>query len=282
MRISVYKKADYSAKSKEDKTVLSKLTSFPNLPETITVSDIDSLITAITSYAWSPSIFEGKRHNDNFISADFMAVDFDNGLRIEEAEKIVQRLGLAALCLPSSSHTPEHHKFRLVFPMAKTISSKKIYDDTWDYLLSLFPTLDQQCSDYARFYIRSSMDDGFYQDGDFLLPVEKAAEPEIEYNISDVQIDVTEDIEKIVEKLYGKKRQTIPESVAFFLKEAHTGLPGLWISSLNSMAFSLALSGVDDSVIYDIVEQLAPNPLDSKDRYQITRSCRDGKKRRVI
>jgi hypothetical protein len=282
MKISVYKKADYSAKSKEDKNILSKLSSFPNLPETITVSDIDSLITAITSYAWSPSVFEGKRHNDNFISADFMAVDFDNGLRIEEAEKIVQRLGLAALCLPSSSHTPEHHKFRLVFPMAKTISSKKIYDDTWDYLLGLFPMIDPSCSDYARYYIRSSMDDGFYQDGDFLLPVENEVEKEREYNMSDVQVEVTEDIAKTVEELYGKNRRTISESVAFFLKEAHTGLPGLWINSLNAAVFSLSLSGLDESVIMELVEQLAPNPLDKKDLYQIKRSCRDGRHKREI
>jgi hypothetical protein len=125
------------------------------------------------------------------------------------------------------------------------------------------------------------MDDGFYQDGDFLLPVEKEQEKEREYNVSEVQIDVTEDIEKIVEQLYGKKRETISESVSFFLKEAHTGLPGLWISSLNSFAFSLTLSGVDDSVIYDIVEQLAPNELDGKDKYQINRSCRDGRNKRL-
>lgn len=283
MRISVYKKADYSAKSKEDKNILSKLSSFPNLPETITVSDIDSLITAITSYAWSPSVFEGKRHNDNFISADFMAVDFDNGLRIEEAEKIVQRLGLAALCLPSSSHTPEHHKFRLVFPMAKTISSKKIYDDTWDYLLGLFPMIDPSCSDYARYYIRSSMDDGFYQDGDFLLPVEKAAEPEMEYNLSEVHLEVTDDIEKVVEELYGEKRTKIPEAVHFFLKNAYTGIQGGWTNALNSAAFSLSLSGIDDTIIWEVCDRLCPDGgLDKKDKYQVTRAIRDGKKKRDI
>ena len=125
------------------------------------------------------------------------------------------------------------------------------------------------------------MDDGFYQDGLFLLPVEIPHEPEPEYNMSDVQIDVTEDIEKIVEELYGKNRRTISEQVAFFLREAPTGLPGMWVNSLNSFCFSLALSGVDDSLIYDIVERLAPNELDKRDKYQITRSCRDGKKRRV-
>jgi hypothetical protein len=126
------------------------------------------------------------------------------------------------------------------------------------------------------------MDDGFYQDGDFLLPVEKAAEPEMEYNMSDIQIEVTEDIAKIVEEIYGSKRKSVPEQISFFLKEGPTGLPGLWNSSLNSFCFSLALSGVDESLIYDIVERIAPLPLDSKDEYQIKRSCRDGKSKREL
>ena len=281
MKLSVYKKADYSAKSKEDKQALSRLASSPNIPETVQVNNIDSLISAVTSYAWSPSVFDGVRSNDNFVSTDFMAVDVDNGLTIEEAEKTVQKSGLSALCLPSSSHTPEAHRFRLVFPLAKTISSKRTFDDTWDYLLSLFPTLDPSCSDFARYYIRSSMEDGFYQDGDFLLPVENEVEKEREYNMSDVQVEVTEDIAKTVEELYGKNRRTISESVAFFLKEAHTGLPGLWTNSLNSAVFSMALSGIDENSIWAICEQLAPLSLDKSDKYQITRSIRDANKKRL-
>jgi hypothetical protein len=282
MKLSIYRRADYSAKSKEDKQALSRLASSPNIPETIQVDNIDFLISAVTSYAWSPSVFDGVRSNDNFVSTDFMAVDVDNGLTIEEAEKTVQKSGLAALCLPSSSHTPEAHRFRLVFPLAKTIFSKKIFDDTWDYLLELFPTLDAACSDYCRFYIRSSMDDGFYQDGDFLLPVEKTAETEMKYNMSEVHLEVTDDIEKVVEELYGEKRTKIPESVHFFLKNAHTGIHGGWTNALNSAAFSLSLSGIDDTIIWEVCDRLCPDGgLDKKDKYQVTRAIRDGKNKRV-
>jgi hypothetical protein len=215
------------------------------------------------------------------MSIDFIVLDIDDGCSILESENRVKKLGLAALCLPSPSFTVENQKHRLIFPLCKTITSIRVFEATMQSLFMEFPEADPTCTDAARWFCVSSMDDGFYQDGDFLLPVEKEQEKEREYNVSEVQIDVTEDIEKIVEQLYGKKRETISESVSFFLKEAHTGLPGLWISSLNSFAFSLALSGVDDSVIYDIVEQLAPNPLDKKDLYQINRSCRDGRNKRL-
>ena len=281
MLISIYEKANYSAKSKDDKITLSRLTSYPNTPTTKEVANIDSLIELITSYSWSPSIFNGVRHNDNFISADFMAIDVDNGMKIEEAERIVQKLGVAALCLPSSSHTPELHKYRLVFPLVKTIYTKKVFDATWDYLLGMFPALDPSCSDYARQYIRSSMDDGFYQDGEFLMPVEPQEEEYPQYNVSDVQIEVTEDIQKLVEDLFGKNKRTVSESVDFFLKNAHTGLSGIWTNSLNAAVFSLSLSGLEEDVIMSVIEQIAPNPLDKKDIYQIKRSCKDGSRKRV-
>ena len=282
MKLSVYKLANYSAKSKEDKSILSRLASSPNIPDTVEIENEDQLIDIITNYAWSPSVFSGVRHSDNFISADFLAIDFDNGYRIEQAEKLVASLNLCALGLPSSSHTPEHHKFRLVFPLAKTIFSQKVYDDTWDYLHNLFPMLDQSCSDLSRFFIRCSMEDGFFQIGDFLTPVDKPEEKEEtdRYEMSDVQITVTEDIKDLVKQIYGKERETVPESVEFFLVNSATGLPGMWINALNRFVFSLALSGVDDIIIWQVIEQLAPNPLDKKDNYQINRSIRDGKRSR--
>jgi len=282
MKISIYRQANYLPLTKQDKNDLSKLCSYPNLPETVVVENEDHLIELVTSFAWSPSIFSGKRHNDNFISADFIGIDIDNGLSILESERRVAKLGLCALCLPSPSFNQENQKHRLIFPLAKTITNKKIFDDTWDYLMSLFPELDEQCSDYARFYCMSKMDDGFFQLGDFLLPVENKTEEEKirEYAISDVQITVTDDIRETVKQLYGKDKETIPESVEFFIRNAPTGLEGMWINSLNSCVFSLSLSGVDEDKIWQLCEQLAPNELDSKDVYQIKRSIRDGENKR--
>lgn len=280
LRLSIFPKANFLPLSKDDKIALSKLASKPNIPNIIDISNEEDLIAAVTTYGWSPSIFSGYRHNDNFISTDFMSLDIDSGLCIEEAEKRVQKLGVCCLCLPSPSHSQEFHKFRLIFPLAKTILSCEDFDATWEYLKKQFPELDNQCSDPARWYAPSKMTDGFWQEGELLIP-KKAQEVQTnKYAIKETFVEVPHEIKDIVKLLYGKERDSIPESVEFFLTNAHTGLQGLWINSLNSFVFSLALSGVDDIIIEEVLTKVAPEDLDKRDLYQMNKSIRDGKKAR--
>jgi hypothetical protein len=281
LKISIYKEANFVPQSKAEKIQLAFKTSSPNVPTILEVENEEELIAAISSYAWSPSIFSGVRLDENFICTDFMALDIDSGLTISQAEARVQKLGLCALCLPSPSHTEELNKFRLVFPLAKTISSPRDYDATWNWLLEKFPELDAQCSDEARWYAPSKLGDGFWQDGDFMLP-QKALdeEKELEYSKEQNLIAVPEDIKEQVKFIYGMERTKIPEAVEFFLTNAHTGLPGLWVNSLNSFIFSLALSGVDDTIAEEVAEKIAPEPLTKIDLYQIKRALRDGKRHR--
>lgn len=280
MKLSIYPKVNFLPKNKDDKILQSKLASNPNLPQVLEIATDEDLIEAVTSYGWSPSLFSGFRHNDNFISADFMSLDIDSGLTIEEAEKRIQKLELACLCLPSPSHTEQAHRFRLIFPMAKTILNKDDFDATWNWLLTQFPEIDKQCSDYARWYAPSKMEAGFWQDGDFLVPKKAPEKPSTSYNLKETQVEVPEELGEIVKLLYGKERDFIPEAVEFFLTNARTGLPGLWINSLNSCVFSLALSGVDATIIEEVIAKVSPEPLDKKDIYQINRSIKDGTKAR--
>lgn len=280
MKLTIYPKVNFLPKNREDKSLQSRLASNPNMPEQVLINTEEDLIKTVTSFGWSPSLFSGYRHNDNFISADFMSLDIDSGLTIEEAEKRIQNLKIACLCLPSPSHTKEAHRFRLVFPLAKTIYNVEDFEATWNWLQEQFPELDKQCSDLARWFAPSKLDDGFWQDGEFLVP-KKAPEKESQSRVlKETFVQVPEEISEIVKLLYGKQRETIPESVEFFLTNAHTGLPGLWINALNSCVFSLALSGVDGSIIEDVVSSIAPNELDKRDIYQIKRSIRDGNKAR--
>jgi hypothetical protein len=278
MKLSIYPRVNFLPKNKDEKALQSKLASNPNLPQVLEIGNDEDLINAVTSYGWSPSIFSGVRHNDNFVSTDFMSLDIDSGLRIEDAEKRVQSLGLACLCLPSPSHTEAAHRFRLIFPLAKTILNCEDFNSTWDFLQKQFPELDAQCSDYARWYAPSKMEAGFWQDGEFLVPKKAPTKEKEIYNIKETQVLVPEELGDIVKLLYGKERDTIPEAVEFFLTNANTGLPGLWINSLNSCVFSLALSGVDDSIIEEVISKISPELLDSKDLYQIKRSIKDGRK----
>lgn len=281
MKLSIFPRANWLPQSKEEKAEQGRLCSAPNEPEVVSVTNEEELINYVTSYAWSPSVFSGTRKDENFTSADFMALDVDSGLSIAEAEARVQKLGLSCLCLPSPSYSPETPKFRLIFPLAKTIFSSEDFDATWDWLQKQFPELDENCSDEARWYCMAKMDDGFFQDGKFLVPVKGRVELDDErLHSHEEQITVTEDIAELVAQIYGRPRDRVPASVEFFLKNAATGLPGLWISSLNSFAFSLALSGVDDNIIWEVAEKISPQPLDSRDTYQIKRSIRDGKRKR--
>jgi hypothetical protein len=280
MKLSIYPKVNFLPKNKDDKILQSKLTSSPNFPEVVEISTDEDLINTVTSFGWSPCIFSGYRNNNNFVSCDFMSLDVDSGLTIEEAESRVQKLGLASLCLPSPSFTPEFHKFRLIFPLAKTILNTEDFDATWDWLQQQFPELDAQCSDYARWYAPSKMEAGFWQDGDFLVPKKAPQAQASSLNYAEAQVMVPEELSEIVKLLYGKERETIPESVEFFLTNAHTGLPGLWINALNSCVFSLALSGVDDMLIEEVIDKISPEKLDKRDTYQINRAIRDGKKAR--
>jgi len=280
MKLSIYPRVNFLPKNKDEKALQSRLASNPNLPQILEINTEEDLIKAVTSYGWSPSIFSGVRHNDNFVSTDFMSLDIDSGLLIEDAEKRVQKLGLACLCLPSPSHTSEAHRFRLIIPLAKTILNYEDFDATWDWLQSQFPELDTQCSDYARWYAPSKMDDGFWQDGDFLVPKKAAPVVASPNAYKETQVEVPDDLKDMVKFLYGKEREAIPEAVEFFLTNAHTGLSGLWINALNSCVFSLALSGVDATIIEEVIQKVAPSELDSKDTYQIKRAIRDGTKAR--
>lgn len=278
MKISIYPEANFLPKNSQDKVQLAHLSSSPNLPEVVEIADEDALMQVVTKYSWSPSIFSGTRHNDNFVSADFMGFDVDSGLSMAEAEVRVQKLGLACLCLPSPSYSPDKEKFRLIFPLVKTIYSKEVFDETWDWLQQQFPELDPKCSDYARFYCLSRTDVGFWQEGEFLEPKIPKEKPKYDERLREVQIEVTDDIKETVKNIYGFEKETVPESVSFFLQNAATGISGAWIDSLNKFCFVLSLSGIDGTIIESVVEQLAPEPLTKRDVYQINRSIKDGER----
>ncbi len=123
MKLSIFPKAEALPKSKEEKSRQAWYTSKPHLPEIINVSTDQELIDVICSSAWSPSIFDGFRNQNNFISTDFMVLDIDENMTIEEAEKVVHELDVCCLCIPSTSFTSDHHKFRLIFPLSRAITN---------------------------------------------------------------------------------------------------------------------------------------------------------------
>jgi hypothetical protein len=283
MKLSVFPEAKAHPKNKAEKKRESFKVSDPYLPVTVEVTNDEELIDAVTNYAWSPIVFDGFRHGDNYVSCDLLVYDIDDGLTIDETERIVQERSLCCLCLPSPSHTDTHHKFRIVLPLAYAITNTESYTATWLAGAEIFKVADEQCKDIARFYFGSTMNDGFWQEGKLFEPVDPPKKLDPNHTpSSSLMLPVSRDIKATVEAIYGEPRTKIPEIVEFFIRHAGTGLEGKWINSLNSFCFSLALSGVPDDVILQTCEQLAPEELDDKDLYQIRKAIKDGTAERDV
>lgn len=285
MKLSVFPQAKAHPVSKAEKVKESFKVSNPYLPETVSIVDDASLIKYVTSYAWSPFVFSGVRHADNFVSCDFLVYDIDEGLTIDDADNILSGTNYCYLILPSPSHTAQNHRFRIIIPLAHSILDFDTYDATWLAGAKLLGVVDEQCKDKARYYFGSRDNDGFADfSKDFFVPVRVEKEETKHFTPSQTtMLKVTEDTQELVRKLYGEKRDKIPEAVDYFLRNAKTGLPGNWINSINAAAFSLSLSGVDEELIIEVFTLLAPEgELDSKDLYQVHRAWRDGQKHREL
>lgn len=281
MQVSIFPKAKAHPKNKQEKVKNSKYASSPFTPEIVSFNNEEELMDIITKYAWSPMVFETYRRESDFIKTDVIAFDIDEDMTIDEAEKVVVSLGLAALCMPSTSHSEEHHKFRLIFPLSRSIHNIEEYKETYTKLAEYFP-VDPQCKDACRFYFGSTDEDGFWIDGKLYAPVKpkpKLSESFDRTKYAD-SVEVGEDIKEIVEFLYSNEKEKIPEQIDYFIKEAHTGLPGHWHNSANSFIFTLALQNVEFEKIATVFEKLAPETLDAHDEYLLERAYKDGQSKR--
>lgn len=281
MQISIFPKAKAHPKSKEEKTRNSKYASSPYMPEVVNFSNEEELIDLITEYAWSPMVFETYRRESDFMKTDLIAFDIDDGMTIDEAEEVVESLELAALCMPSTSHSDEHHKFRLIFPLSRSIHDIDEYKETYMKLAEFFP-VDPQCKDACRFYYGSTMDDGFWKNGELYVPIKPKKKLSETFDRAKYaeSIEVGEEVEDVVRALYEEDKEKIPEQIDFFIRNAHTGLPGSWHNSANSFIFTLGLQDVPFERVAAVFEELAPEPLDAHDEYLLERSYADGQAKR--
>lgn len=281
MMLSIFENVDALPPTKEDKQ---KAAAKARDPKIVDINTEDDLLDTVTKYCWSPFIFEGSRKQDNFIRTDWMVLDIDDGMTIREAETKIHLMDVCALVVPTVSHTEENHRFRIIFPLARSIYKEEEYRQTWEYLSKQFPSLDPHASDLARLYFASTTVDGFWNEGSKLLePIfvqsKKDMLREMMAQIPQ-QVEVSEDIKETVKNIYGKEPEKVSKVVYHFLKNAHTGLDGQWICSLNAFCYTLSLQNIQDSVIWDVVEKIAPMPLDKRDRQTIERAIKDGTEQR--
>lgn len=98
------------------------------------------------------------RKSENFICSDVLAVDIDDGMRLNEAleNEFVKLFGGFVYTTPS--HTPDSHRFRIVFQMDRTISDPLEMRAAYQGLIRKFGG-DASCKDACRPFYGSSGSD---------------------------------------------------------------------------------------------------------------------------
>lgn len=75
--------------------------------------------------AFSYQYRDEKRSAKNFVASDFLAVDFDGGITIDECLALDMVQNHASLLYTTPSHTDSNHRLRLVFVLPRTIVDAK-------------------------------------------------------------------------------------------------------------------------------------------------------------
>lgn len=91
-----------------------------------------------------------KRTNESWECSELIALDIDTGLTIDECFKIPQTK-YALLIYTSPSHTPDKHRFRIIFDLPYLETHSQRYREIISNFIEIYKA-DKQCKDLARIY----------------------------------------------------------------------------------------------------------------------------------
>ncbi|MGX2959027.1 hypothetical protein JNUCC23_07155 [Peribacillus sp. JNUCC 23] len=124
-----------------------------NLPVDISIEELAKNL--VKGKTFVPAYFkekEGmiKRNKDFWHSQEIIALDFDDGMTLDEAVK--EFFDTAVFIYTTFSHTEEHHKFRVVFKLDRIINKIEEFDEIISGLLTKYPQADKHCKDGTRLF----------------------------------------------------------------------------------------------------------------------------------
>jgi hypothetical protein len=136
--------------SEEVKEISKNLTS-------IVDCSIERLVDGISKgYCFSPAVFNGTRSNDNFISQQIFALDFDNGVSIDTVVKQLELYSIVPnIIYTTFSDSIEKRKFRVIIALNTKVTDKPTRDSIQKTLMKICSDCDKACKDSARLFYPS-------------------------------------------------------------------------------------------------------------------------------
>ena len=103
---------------------------------------------------WTPAMFNNSiRNKDNFASQQLFALDFDNGISLDQTIERCKRFNLfPTFAYSTFSSNNNNNKFRVVFTLEHIIEDVRVRDLVQLALMKIFPEADIQCKDASRLF----------------------------------------------------------------------------------------------------------------------------------
>ena len=123
-----------------------------NLTQTeITIENLaDALVNGAS---FKPGVLFGGNKAENWHQQQLFGLDFDDGMKIEEAYNKVISLGIKPCFMYTTfSHTEEHHKFRMIFCNDTVITDGNLRDRLQATLMGIIGGIDEVCFNRDRLF----------------------------------------------------------------------------------------------------------------------------------
>lgn len=115
---------------------------------------IENLADALVNGAsFKPAVLVGGNKAGNWCQQQLFGLDFDDGIRIEDAYNKVISLGIKPCFMYTTfSHKEEHHKFRMIFCNDTVITDGNIRDRLQATLMGIIGGIDEVCFNRDRLF----------------------------------------------------------------------------------------------------------------------------------
>lgn len=115
---------------------------------------IENLADALCHGAsFKPGVLVGGNKAENWYQQQLFGLDFDDGIRIEDAYNKVISLGIVPCFMYTTfSHKEEHHKFRMIFCNDTVITDGNIRDRLQATLMGVIGGIDEVCFNRDRLF----------------------------------------------------------------------------------------------------------------------------------
>lgn len=139
---------------------------------------IENLADALAHGAsFKPGVLAGGNKAENWIEQQLFGLDFDDGIRIEEAYNKVISLGITPCFMYTTfSHKEEHHKFRMIFCNDTVITDGNIRDKLQATLMGIIGGIDEVCFNRDRLFFGGKSHTVLYPDYDTRINAESIIE----------------------------------------------------------------------------------------------------------